>query len=244
MVSLKVWASLLFVLIVLSFLSVAQSVQSQQYATVTATSLMTSTQPSSVAAGTLTLTTSQGQSSSIFSAPVTIPGTHGVCGIYFQQPFNATAGDTLTGTLNSSSKVDFYVMTQAIFQAWSHQIVAGGNCTPSSLISSQRGTSSYNFTATIPSTGMYQLVVNNLSESTVTVQLSASISTIAPAVVTTTMYSTTMQEYVQTIMQTSTETMQATSGSVDYTLPIAVGVLIVILVAVAFVVRAKRRSPK
>jgi hypothetical protein len=241
----KGWASLLIVLTVFSFLTVVQTVRSQQYTTATMTTFITSTQPSTVAVGTETLTTAQGQSSSILSAPVTIPGTHGVCGIYFQQPFNATSGDTLTGTLTASSKVDFYVMTQVIFQAWSHQIVAGGNCTPSSLILSQLGTTSYNFTTTIPATGLYQIVVNNLSETIVTAHLSASLSTTAPALVTTTMYSTTMQEYVQTIMQNSTGTIQSSSGSPDETIPIVIGVVIIlILVAVGYVMMAKRRSPK
>jgi hypothetical protein len=177
---------------------------------------------------------------------VTIPGTHGVCGIYFQQPFNATASETLAGTLTSSSKVDFYVMTQAIFQSWSHQIVAGGNCTPASLILGQHDTTSYNFTTTIPSTGLYQIVVNNLSHSTVTVQLSASLSTATPGLATMTLYSTTMQEYVQTIMQNSTMPVQSSGGSssMTNTLLIAGVVIILLIIAVAYVMRSKRRSSK
>jgi hypothetical protein len=240
----KVWASIFFALMVLSFLSVAQSVQSQQYTTATMTMLTTSTQPSTVAVGTETMTTNQGQSHVIFSAPVAIPGTHGVCGIYFQQPFNATAGETLTVTFTSNSKVDFYVMTQTVFQSWSHQIVAGGNCTPSSLIISQHDTTSYNFTTTIPSTGFYQIIVNNLSESAVTAQLTASLSTTTPSMVTTTTYSTSMQEYVQTIMQNSTGTMQASSGSTDDTIAIAVAIIIIILVVAVYVMRAKRSPSK
>jgi hypothetical protein len=240
----KVWASIFVAIMVLSFLSVAQSVQSQQYTTATMTVLTTSTQASTVAVGTETMTTNQGQSRVIFSAPVAIPGTHGVCGIYFQQPFNATAGETLTVTFTSNSKVDFYVMTQPVFQSWSHQIVAGGNCTPSSLILSQHGTTSYNFTTTIPSTGFYQIIVNNLSESVVTAQLTASLSTTTPSMFTTKMYSTTMQEYVQTIMQNSTGTMQASNASTDYTLPVVVGVIIIILAVAVYFMRAKRSPSK
>jgi guanyl-specific ribonuclease Sa len=240
----RIWVSVFIAVMFLSFLSAAQSVQSQQYTTATMTTLTTSTQPSTIVVDTETMTTNQTQSRSIFSAPVTIPGTHGVCGIYFQQPFNATAGSTLSGTFTSNSKVDFYVMTQGVFHSWSHQVVAGGNCTPSSLILSQHDTTSYNFTTTIPSTGLYQIIVNNLSESTVTAQLTASLSTTTPSMATVTVYSTTMQEYVQTIMQNSTGTLQASSGSMNTTLPIAIGVIIIILAVVAYTIRTKRNSSK
>jgi len=244
LVSMKAWAGLLAVLVVLSILSFAQTAQSQQYTTATVTSLLTGTQPSTVAVGTETMTMTAVQSSPIFSAPVTIPGTHGVCGIYFQQAFNASAGQTLTGNLTASTKVDLYVMTQSAFQAWSHQVVAGGTCTPASPVLSQLDTTSYNFTTPLPSGGRYQIVVNNLSQSTVTAHLTASLSTTQPALTTTIIYSTTMLEIIQTIMQNSTGTIQSSSGSTSDTLPMAAGIIIIIIIGVAAYFMKSRRSPK
>ena len=46
----------------------------------------------------------------------------------------------MSGNLTADNKVDFYVMTDAAYQDWSHKIVAGGNCTPASLLLSQKAT--------------------------------------------------------------------------------------------------------
>ena len=154
------------------------------------------------------------------------------------QPFNATVGDVLTGTMTSDSKVDFYVMTDTAFQAWSHQVVAGGTCTPASPVLSQQGTTSFNFTTTIPSNGVYELVIDNLSHSTVNGQLTAALTVAAPAVVTATVYSTVTQENIQTVMQTSTQnTGSPTSG----TMPLIVVALIVVILAVLIYAARKKR---
>jgi hypothetical protein len=239
----RVWSSLLVLLIAVSLLSIAQTAQSQQYTTTTITSLITNTQSSTVAVATQTLNTTQAQSASIISAPFTIPGTHGICGIYFQQAFKGTAGSVLTGSLNSSSSVDLYVMTDSAFQAWSHQVVAGGTCTPSNPLLSQHNiTAPYYFTTPIPADDRYQIIVNNLSHSTVTVQLNASLATTLPALVTTTMYSTLMQENVQTILQTTTQTVQSALAPTIDPVTIGIVVLILILIAIAAYVIVKRRS--
>jgi hypothetical protein len=122
-------------LFVVCLLVAAQTVRSQQYATTTVTSMMTSSQVSTVAVGTQVITTASGQIMPVYAgSTVRIPGTHGVCGVYFVQTFNGTAGQVLTGSVNASSAVDVYVMTLAAFQAWEHQVVAGGDCIPSILV--------------------------------------------------------------------------------------------------------------
>ena len=235
----KVWVALLFALIIVSVISGASTVQSQQFSTVTMTLLTTSTQPTTMPVSTETLTTGQGQSTSIVSAPVTLPGTHGGCGVYFNQTFTAPAGTTLTGTFTASSKVNFYIMTQSVFHSWSLQTA---NCLPTNLLLNQQGATSYNFTTTIPTTGSYQIVINNLSETTITAQLNASLSTTAPILITTTLYTTSMQEMVQTMMQNSTSTIPSTSGSTDYTLPAAIGIVIIIIIAAILIMKSRRRS--
>ncbi len=227
-------------ILVVALLSAAQVVQSQQYSTITVTSLATSSQVSTVTLGTQTLTTVQGGSTPVFAGSVTIPGTHGVCGVYFVQAFNGTANAVLSGSVSANSNVDVYLMTAPAFQAWSHQIVAGGNCTPASLVASQKGTMSYNFTVTIPADGVYDLVVNNLATSTVVAQVNANLSASAPTMVTMVAYSTVTQQMVQTLMQTSTATMQSTSTGPDPTTLAAIILVIVIIAAVAYFAMKKR----
>jgi len=221
-------------------LSAAQIAQSQQYSTTTLTTLATGSQVNTVTVGTQTLTTNQGQSARIFAGPVTIPGTHGVCGVYFVQAFKGIANQVFSGSVIATSSVDIYLMTTPAFQAWSHQIVAGGTCTPASLVASQLATTSYNFTVTIPSDGVYDLVVNNLSHSTVVAQVNTNLSATVPALVTTVAYSTVTQQMVQTLMQTSVETMQQTSSGSAPTTLVAIGIVTVIIVVVAYVAMTKR----
>ena len=214
--------------------------QSQQYSTTTVTTLATGSQVSTVAVGTQTLTTNQGQVMPIFAGSVTIPGTHGVCGVYFVQAFNGTANQVLSGSVSANSNVGVYLMSAAAFQAWSHQVVAGGICTPASPVASHLGSKSYNFTVTIPANGVYDLVVNNLSTSTVVAQVNANISASAPILVTMVVYSTVTQQMVQTVMQTSVATMQPTSSGLDPTTLAALAIVIVIIAVVAFVALRKR----
>ena len=225
-------------ILLIPLLSAVQIVQSQQYSTTTLTTLVTGSQVNTVAVGTQVVTTNQGQSIPVHTGPVTIPGTHGVCGVYFVQAFNGTTNAVLSGSVSANSTVDVYLMTAPAFQAWSHQIVAGGLCTPASPVASQLGTTSYNFTVTMPSNGVYELVVNNLAESTVIAQVNANLSASAPTLVTMVAYSTATQQMVQTVMQTSVATMQPTSSGPDPTTLAAV--VIVIMAVVAFVALRKR----
>lgn len=158
------------------------------------------------------------------------------------QGFNATAGEVLIGSVTSSSNVDVYVMTAPAFKAWSHQIVAGGNCTPASLVTSQLATNSYNFTSTIPSDGVYEIVVNNLSHSTVTAQVNANLATATPGLVTVVAYSTATQQMLQTLTQTSVQTMQST-GATDFT-TLMVGVLVALAIAAIGYVTMKLRGAR
>lgn len=181
------------------------------------------------------------QTRTIFSAPITIPPTHGVCGVYFVQAFNSTTGTVVSGTLTSDNTVDFYLMTDTAFQAWTHQIVAGGICTPANLILKQLNTTSYNFSTTITTNGLYDIVLNNLSHSTVNAQLKIGLVTSAPAVVTTILFSTMTQPTVRTLTQITTQMSKPDQGSVigSMALPI-VTLIIVIAAAMAFVVMKKR----
>ena len=243
MVTMHRWKYLFTALILLiPLLSAAQIVRSQQYATTTITTLSTGSEVSTVTVGTQVLTTNQGQSIPVFAGSVTIPGTHGVCGVYFVQTFNGTANAVLSGSITSNSNVDIYLMTDQVYQAWKHQIVAGGNCTPPSLVASQLGTTSYSLTITIPSDGVYDLVVNNLSESTVVAQVNANLSATARTLVTVVAYSTVTQQMVQTLMQTSVQTMQPTSNGPDTTTLAALALVIVIIIVVAYLGMTKRRK--
>ena len=230
-------------LLLVSLLAATQTVRSQQYATTIITSLVTSSQVSTVAVGSQVMTTTAGQTTPIFSGPVPIPGTHGVCGIYFPQAFNGTAGQILVGSVTANSPVNVYVMTAAVFQAWSHQVVAGGNCVPSSVVATEKNTTSYNFTTPIPSTGVYDLVVNNLSESAVTAQVNANLTSSAPSPVTVVAYSTVTQQMIQTLMQTSVQTQttqQPTSSGPDMTTVAGVIIVIVVIAGLAYLAKTRR----
>jgi hypothetical protein len=230
-------------LVLVSLLAATQTVQSQQYATTTLTTLLTSNQVSTATVGTQVMTTTSGQLSPVYVGPnVTIPGTHGVCGEYFNQPFNATAGEVLTGTVTASNPVNVYLMTSPAFQAWQHQVVAGGTCTPSGSVASQTSITSYALGTPIPATGNYELVVNNLSESSVTVQITANLASASPSLVTVVAYSTVTQPMVQTLMQTSVQTLQTTSSGPDMTTVAAVIFAIIVIAAAAYV--AKTRQSK
>ncbi|HXZ90645.1 MAG TPA: hypothetical protein VEG61_06260 [Candidatus Dormibacteraeota bacterium] len=234
---------LIIALILLApILSAAQIVQSQQYSTTTVTTLATGIEVSTVTVGTQVLTTNKGQSMRVFAGPVTIPGTHGVCGEYVVQAFNGTVNEVFSGSITSNSNVNIYLLTDPAFQAWKHQIVAGGTCTPTSQVASQEATTSYNFTVTIPADGTYDLVVNNLSHSTVVAQVNAKLSTTAPTLITLVAYSTVTQQMVQTLMQTSVQTMQPTSSGPDPTTLAAIALVIVIIIVATYLAMTKRRK--
>ena len=133
-------------------------------------------------------------------------------------------------------------MTDSAFKTWSHQVVAGGTCTPTSLILSEHNTTSYNFNTTIPSNGSYQIILNNLSQKTITAQLTTSLITTAPAIATLTLYSTEMQETAETLLQTTTGTIQTSNGSTIDQTTLATIVLIVVIILIAVYVIMKRRS--
>jgi len=227
-------------LLLISLLAAAQTVRSQQYATTTVTTLATGNQVSTVAVGTQVITTTMGQVTPVYVGPtVTILGTHGVCGEYFEQAFNGTAGEVLTGSVATNSTVNVYLMTSTAFQAWQHQVVAGGTCTPANPVASQTAITSYTLSITIPATGLYDLVVHNLSESTVTAQITANLTSAAPSLITTVAYSIVTQPMVQTLMQTSIQTQAASSGPDMTTTAVVIGVIILIAAA-AYVAKTKR----
>ncbi len=223
-------------LLLLSVLAVGtQLVNGQQYTTMTNTA--TSLQTTTVGIGTQTLTTTTGSALTVFSGPFTLPPTHGVCGIYFFHAFNATSGEVLSGTLTMDNQADLYVMTDTAYQAWSHQVVAGGICAPPSPLILQQGKTEYTFSSPVPTTGVYELVVNNLSHSTVNAQLTATLTIPTTAVATITSYSTLTQEVLRTSMQTE----QTANASPSNTVVILIAVLLIAIAVIAYVARTRRR---
>lgn len=229
-------------LLLVSLLAATQTVQSQQYTTTTFTTFATSSQVNTVTVGTQVMTTTSGQATPVYvGPPIMILGTHGVCGEYFEQTFNATAGESLTGSVSSSRAVNVYVMTSTGFQMWQHQVVAGGTCIPSTSLASQANTTSYTLSTTIPVNGTYDLVVNNLSESTVTAQITANLTEAAPSLVTSVAYSTATQQMAQTLTQTSVLTLQTTTSSGPGTATLAGLIFVIVIIAVAaYLAKTKR----
>lgn len=208
------------------------------YTTQTVTTPVTNTQTLSMTVGTSIMTSTVPFSQVIFRS-FTLPPSHGVCGIYFEQPFNATTEEIVSGTLNASSKVDLYVMTNASYQAWkANQIGVGGNCTPGKLLLSQN-TTSYNFTTPVPSNGQYYVVVNNLSHSTVNAQLTISVTTNALTMITRVMYSTLTQPNVQTLTLVSLSSVQP-QGNISDNLPLILLAIMVAAVAIAIAYKIRK----
>jgi len=229
------------VLLVASPLVVSQTVGGQAYVTQTVTTLTTNSQTNTVSMEETSLSNSS-KTQLIFSSNLTLQPTHGVCGTYFVQPFNGTSSAELSGNLTSDNNVDFYLMTDAAFKAWSHEVVTGGNCTPTSLVLSQNGTSAYNFTIQIPSDGLYQIVLTNLSALTVTAHLIATLTTSTQTTLTMITYSTSTQMNVQTLTLISME--QVTSQGIDnFTLSLG-ALAIMIIITVVLVAIAKRARAK
>jgi len=233
------------VLLIVPLLVGGEVVQGQANSTVTTNVTLTSTgtQVNSVLVGTSVTSFTMPQLARIFSGAITLPPTHGVCGQYIVQSFIATAGAIVSGSLTSNNSVDFYFMADTVFQAWTHQIIAGGNCTPANALLSRHGTTSFNFNATIRSDGKYDLVLNNLSNKTVNVNLNADISTFVAAHTTIVLYSTTTIFPVYLITLTSVEVQPAQNqSSPDNVILISVALIIVIAVVLAYRAKTKQKN--
>ena len=224
------------VLLTLPFLLVSGPARGQGFVTQTLTTILSNTQVNTATQGSV-VTGNTSLARSIFAYPFTLPATHGVCGTYFEQPFNATSGTELLGSFTADGKVDLYVLTDSAYKDWTHKIVAGGNCTPTSLLL-QKGTTSYNFTLQVPADGLYQIVVNNLSHSTVNGHLTVSILASAPVTSTIEAYSTYTQSNVQTLTLITLE-QTAPQGS-DNSILIIGALVVVVIIVVAVLLRAKR----
>ena len=226
------------ILLALPILLISSTVGGQAYVTQTITTMVTSSQTSTATVESV-MTSKSPHAQPIFSASLTLPPTHGVCGTYFVQPFNGASGSELWVNMTASSKVDFYVMTDAVYQNWTHKIVAGGNCAPSTVLLIQKGTTAYNATLSIPNGGLYQIVLNNLSNSSVNAHLTANLSNTMPSTVTMTMYSTSTQPNVQTLTLITLQQQTSTQGS-DNTTTIFGAVVIVMIIVIALIAKAKR----
>jgi len=232
----RVVASLL--ILCMAPLLVSLQVGGQAYVTQTTTTLVTNSQAFTITKESI-VETSSSHAQSIFSSLLTLPPTHGVCGTYFVQSFNGTLGSELFGNLTSTSRVDFYVMTDAAFQDWNRRIMLGGICTPSSVLLIKKGITSYNFTLSISRGGLYQIVVNNLSSSSVNAHLAANLLTSAPVNTTMTSYSASTQLNVQTLTLITLE--QTASPTGDSSTLIFSGVLIIIVLIVAIAIARSRK---
>jgi len=227
-------------LLIVPLMMTVQTAQSQTYTTFT--TVVTSVAVNSVTVGSTVATSTQLQPTLIFSGAVQLPPTHGVCGQYFVQPFTASMGSIVYGNMTSSAGVNFYLLTDAAFQAWSTQIVAGGVCTPSNPLVIQQNVTAYDFSATIASAGKYDIVLHNLSHVAVSASLIASSATVTSAPVTMVLYSTMSQTNLLTLIQSSVEvqTIQGTS-SPDVVTGLLVALIIVIVGVIAYL---KLRKPR
>jgi hypothetical protein len=118
-------------------------------------------------------TTSSSATTQLVSTTVTLPeSAEGSCGVSFKAGFNATAGQILTGSVSASTVVGIYVMTPEADQAWVYQFKwAGGSCTPSNVVASLQGSTSYGINVRIPSNGNYELIIVNPSQTSITAQI-------------------------------------------------------------------------
>ena len=96
----------------------------------------------------------------------------------------------------------------------------------------------------LPVGGTYELVVNNLSETSVTAQIRAALATSSLSLVTAVEYSTVTQQMIQTMMQASVQTIQTTSSeSNTRALAAAALVIVIVAAAVAYFTKSKRGKP-
>jgi len=225
-------------------LSLSQTVAAQGYFTSTITTMITNSRLTIVTVRPSVTTSTTPESQPIFSSSITLEPSHGGCGSYFEHPFNATAGEDLSVTLSADSQVDFYVMAATDFQAWSLQMRAGGACSSPTPLLSQRGTTAFNFTSRIANNGTYQMIVNNLSNSTVTTNLTATLYSSIPIKVTVVNYSTLAESNVQTLTLITLLTSPEENPSQNSTLIVSGGTILIILILIAFLVFRRRPRTK
>ena len=144
--------------------SYSQTVQSQPYVTTTPTTVSTQ------------MTSALGQGTPIYSGTVNLPGASGVCNGYFVETFDVAAGQTLTGSLTATGTVNAFVMTYAEVSTWEYQVGMGQSCMPSSSVASQLNITSGSLTTTIATSGEYYFVVDNISGSPVTAQITINLA--------------------------------------------------------------------
>lgn len=210
-------------------------------ATTMITSVVTNVEVSSVTIGSTVATSTLLQPTLIFSGAVQLPPSHGVCGQYFVQSFTAVPGTLMYGNLTSNAGVNFYLLSDLAFQAWSTQVVAGGVCTPSNSLITQQNVTMYNFSATIASAGKYDIVLHNLSHVTASANLKASSATVTTAPMTMVLYSTMTESSILTLVQSSIEVQTVQGTSTDYVTWLLVALIVVIVGVIAYL---KLRKPR
>jgi hypothetical protein len=179
LVSARMFVAAALAAVVIISMTVTQTVQSQQYVTTT-------------------LTTVSIQRTSVYTK--TLPGAPGACNGYFvSAPFDA--GLFLTGSVTASGSVNVFVMTYDVLSTWEYKVGMGESCMPSKSVASRLNTTSPSISTAIlpppPSGQDYYFVVDNISGSTVTAQITFTL--VSPL----TRTQTIMQTFVHTPMQTT-----------------------------------------
>jgi hypothetical protein len=136
-----------------------------------------------------TISTSLSPQQQLINQSFTVPSTTGTnlqCELW-NFTFTGTQGQYISGKFTSNSPVDFYLVQDANYQNWLKQGTCG---TAIEAIASQQLTMSYNFSAALPSSGSYDLVLVNSSSTnnaggSITAYLSSQAYTMTEAMVNT-----------------------------------------------------------
>ena len=111
-----------------------------------------------------TLMATQSQRQQIFGGPFKVPSTTGTnfrCQLY-NFTFIANQGQYVAGNFTSIVPLDFYIVPDPIYRNW----IKSGSCGDAGdAISSQMGTTGYGFNVTFTSTGPWDIVLVNSSNS-------------------------------------------------------------------------------
>jgi ribosomal protein L40E len=229
---------------------------SQSYSTVTSTSTATTvisnTQTNSYAIG--TSTSSSTYQNSIYSGSFRLtvtPGSAGgsTCGEYEYVPFQATAGEQIEVTVNSTLEVDFYIVTAHDFNASGLNAGKGGGCTVAFYEMTIPSVKSKAFNFTAQTTGKYYFIVELLSYTNVSTNVALDAYSISTETYPFTIFSSTTYVAVATLTETLTSayTQQVASAAEGTNNDLLIGILVavvVVAVAAAYLMSQKKKSTK
>jgi len=172
---------------------------------------------------------------------------HYTCEYVFED-FTASAG-TISGTVTSDNLIDVFLVTQAVGEEW----IKTGTCDGPSYdqyLTARTSTTNYSFTANLPSSGTYELLILNQSSEN-TAHIDFTVNSAGTVTYTTTSYSMSQQTFLFTestsiSLQEQTQTSSSsgqTPGFVSSLLMFGViAVIVIALVAVILIRRGKTRK--